>query len=271
MADGPYREVAHSWNGRYPGMKPWFDGPQQSHEHSLRTLNTFYEFDDFMESVGSVLDLGCGAGLDMLWWSTRTTRDVDNPQPLNIRSTGVDLNSRCDVRHPLITYRPTDFESDMGQLADQKFDLLWCHDAFQHVHKPYDTLIKWRERTGNGGMLVLIVPQTTGMEHNRQRYEALDGCHYHWTLPNLIYMLAVTGWDCAGGFFLKKPDDPWIHAVVYKSTHLPMPMGTRWYALAEKALLPKSASDGVHRRGYLSQQDLILPWLDKSLITYLNY
>lgn len=251
-------------------MNPWFERPEQSHQHSLRTLNLLYEFDDFMESVSTVLDLGCGAGLDMQWWATRTTRDIDNPRPLNIRCTGVDRTEFCVTRHANITYRSRDFELEMD-LPTKRFDLLWCHDSFQYARDPYNTLVRWRERTAKDGMLVLIVPQTTSIYRNRQQYEALDGCHYHWTLPNLIYLLAVSGWDCAGGFFRKLPDDPWIHAVVYRHKKDPLGMGTRWYDLAERAMLPQSVAQGVDRRGYLSQQDLILPWLDKSLTSYLNY
>jgi hypothetical protein len=37
-----------------------FKNAQDSHEHSLKTLNDLYEHDDFMESIGRVVDLGCG-------------------------------------------------------------------------------------------------------------------------------------------------------------------------------------------------------------------
>lgn len=251
-------------------MKCWFDNAEQSHQHSLQTLNTLYEFDDFMKSVDTVLDLGCGSGLDMLWWSTRTTRDIDNPQPLNIRCTGVDLAEHCPTRHPLITYRCRDFETDMD-LPKKRFDILWCHDAFHYVADPYETLVRWRDRTDEKGMLVLVLPQTTNLVHNKQQFELLDGCNYHWTLPSLIRMLAITGWDCAGGFFRKPSDDPWLHAIVYKGQHDPFPKKTRWYDLADAGVLPESAIRSIDRRGYLSQQDLLLPWIDRSLASFLNY
>ena len=60
-----------------------FAHPGDSHQHSLETLNQLYEYDDFMLSLRTMVDLGCGSGDDLAWWATRTTRD-DNPQPLNI-------------------------------------------------------------------------------------------------------------------------------------------------------------------------------------------
>jgi hypothetical protein len=80
-------------------------------------------------------------------------------------------------------------------------------------------------------------------------------------------MLSVAGWDCAGGFFKKHINDPWLHAVVYKSQHQPMnPKTTSWYELADRKLLPESAEQCVKRFGELRQQELIVPWLDKSLM-----
>lgn len=206
----------------------------------------------------------------MLWWSTRCTRDIKEPKPLNIRCTGVDLTEHCLTRHPNITYRSRDFEGEMD-LPTKHFDVLWCHDSFQYVRDPFATLVRWRERTNPNGMLALILPQTTNLVRNRQQFEALDRCHYHWTLPSLLYMLAVSGWDCARGAFLKRPDDPWIHAVVYRSESQPKGLGSRWYDLADAGLLPTSAAEGIRKRGYLSQQDLVLPWLEKSLISYDRY
>ena len=74
-------------------MIPQFISHEQSHQHSLRTLETLYEYDDFMESVKDMVDLGSGSGLDLEWWATRTTRE-EVPQPLNIRCLGIDLEAR---------------------------------------------------------------------------------------------------------------------------------------------------------------------------------
>jgi hypothetical protein len=79
-------------------------------------------------------------------------------------------------------------------------------------------------------------------------------------------MLSTAGWDCRAGFFKKNSHDPWLHAVVYKSSHEPMnPRTTTWYELADRKLLPESADACINRHGELRQQELMVPWLDKSL------
>jgi len=43
------------------------------------------------------------------------------------------------------------------------------------------------------------------------------------------------------------------------------PRQTSWYDLIEKKLLPESAETSIMKHGYLRQQDLLIPWLDKNL------
>lgn len=243
-----------------------FKNPQESHEHSLKTLLDLYEHDDFMESVGRVADLGCGSdALDLQWWATRTTRDED-PIPLNIHCTGMDLVEGIvrEARLPNIVYQRGDLET--MQPNQRAYDILWCHDTFQYMIKPLQCLANWREICAKDGMLVLILPQTTNIEFNRQAFDQPSGCYYNHTMVSLIHMLAVTGWDCGAGFFKKIPNDPWLHAIVYNSNRPSSdPRSTTWYNLAEKGLLPESAVASINKYGYLRQHDLVLPWIDKSL------
>ena len=253
--------------------KTYFETPQQSHAHSLWTLNHLYEYDDFMGSITTLADMGCGTGLDMEWWATRTTRDLENPLPLNIRCTGIDMLPDLPVarQHKNISYVNQDFEQPI-QVRKIKYDVIWCHDAFQYVIDPFQTLRQWREIMTPGGMLVIIVPQFTNMEFRTQAFDQPSLCYWNWTLVSLIHVLAVGGWDCRGGFFYKSPDQPWIHAVVYRGDREPMdPRCTSWYDLADAGLLPDSAAHGVNRRGYLAQRDLVLPWLDKSMHSYAKH
>ena len=244
-----------------------FRNDDESHTHSLQTLNTLFEYDDFMESVGTLVDLGCGPGLDLEWWATRTTRD-DVPLPLNIRCTGVDIVATPTVvkKHSNIVYQKIDFENTENLPKKSKFDVLWCHDAFQYCVDPLATLAKWNAIAEAGGMLSMAVPQTTNMDIRQLSFVQPTGCYYHHTVVSLMHMLAVNGWDCNSGFFLKQPNDEFIHVIAYKSDHAPMnPKTTTWYELAEKNLLPESAIASIHRYGHVRQQDLVLAWIDKSL------
>jgi SAM-dependent methyltransferase len=244
-----------------------FANSSSSHQHSLEILNALQEYDDFMESITTMVDLGCGDGLDLEWWATRTTRE-ERPKPLNIKCTGVDLTDELSMakKYSNITYQKTDFEGTIYTPEKNKYDVLWCHDSFQYAINPIQTLGNWREIASDGAMLIISVPQTTNIRHHKLSFSQESGVYYHYTLVNLIHMLAVSGWDCKSGFFLKRPQTPWIHAVVYKSEHKPMdPRTTDWHKLSELNLLPESAERSIYARGELCQQDLVLPWLDQSL------
>ena len=249
-----------------------FGTPQESHQHSLETLNTLQEYDEFMESIKTLADLGCGSGLDLKWWATRTTRE-DNPQPLNIKCTGIDINESLPIarNYNNIVYQKTNFE-DLDNLSQKnQFDVLWSHDSFQYAINPVQTLSNWWNMATNGAMLILIVPQTTNIHQHKLAFTQESGSYYHHTVVSLIHQLAVSGWDCHSGFFLKRPQDPWLHAVVYKSVLGPQdPRTTSWHKLSELGLLPESAERSIYARDDLHQQDLVLPWLDGSLTDFLQ-
>ena len=248
-----------------------FSRPGESHQHSLQTLNAMNQYNDFMESIATVADLGCGTGEDLEWWASRTTND-DNPEPLNIRCTGVDCVNQLRVKkkYSNIVYQNVNFEEEIFP-PKEKFDILWCHDAFQYCVNPLATLGKWWHIASKGGMLAIVVPQTTNYYQKKEFFTQSSGCYYHYTIPNLIHMLAVNGWDCREGFFLKQPNEQWLHAIVYQSSYQPMdPKTTTLFELAEKKLLPDSAVASINAHGYIRQQDLVLPWLDKSLHSLAN-
>ena len=245
-----------------------FAHPGDSHQHSLETLNQLYEYDDFMFSIRNVIDLGCGTGDDLTWWATRTTRD-DSPQPLNIKCHGIDLSEKLLVatEHENISYQQYNFENTITA-PDGGFDVLWCHDAFQYAINPIQTLSNWWHITSPGGMLSLTVPVTQQIHRRQLSYALPSGHYYHHTMVSLMYMLATAGWDCGAGFFKQLPSEPWIHAVVYKSAQPPQnPRDITWHTLVELNLLPESAVKSIYTHSALRQQDLVVPWIDHSLLS----
>ena len=248
-------------------MSTYFGSAADSHQHSLEILNSIRVYDEFLESIKTFVDLGCGTGEDLRWWATLETNE-ESPKPLNIQCTGVDILDSLPMAHDYhnVIYQKTNFEDIIHTPAAGKFDVLWCHDAFQYVINPIQTLSNWWEITSDGGMLVLSVPQSTNVQHKQLAFTQESGSYYHHTLVSLIHQLSVAGWDCHAGFFQKRPQDLWINVVVYKSQHKPMdPRNVNWHDLSALKLLPESAENSVFKRGYLDQRDLVLPWIDQSI------
>ena len=241
-----------------------FSDAVASHDHSLQTLHLLYEYDDFMASVGTMCDMGCGAGLDVQWWATLTTRE-DDPQPLNIQCLGVDRYHTWHVegQHHNLRFYGTDFEN-FAVPPRKAFDVIWCHDSFQYALNPLATLRSWWNMMNVDGMLIIIVPQTTNVDNNVLAFDQPSGVYFNWTMVGLIHALSVSGFDCAGGYFLQESDSPWLHAAVYRSAREPFDAArVSWYELAAAGVLPASAVDSINRYGYLRQRDLVLPWLDR--------
>jgi len=241
-----------------------FVSPHQSHLHSLKTLNQIYQYDTFLDSIKNIADFGCGSGLDTNWWATLSTRD-DPPQPRNYNVASVDIVDKVDPKVKelknvkLIT---NDFEKE--GVVGNSIDLLWCHDAFQYVVNPLQTLCNWNKMMVKDGMLIIIMPQYAGYVNNKVHFRIYNGTLYPHNIVNLMYMLAVCGFDCNDAFFKVEVHDyvPWIHAAVYKAGD-PIDPKTSLYQLADMQLLNPSATKSLDANGYIRQEDLITSWFDK--------
>jgi trans-aconitate methyltransferase len=220
-------------------------------------------FDSFMDSLTVIADMGCGAGMDINWWATLESRD-DPPRPYNYTCYAVDKDlSLLDKALPKNIIPITgDFEK---KLLPRKVDVMLSHDSFQYALNPLNTLKVWNEQMNVNGMLVLVIPQTSNYQFNRFVNRVHSGCYFNYNVCNLLYMLAVNGFDCKDSYMYKAPNDPWIHLAVYKTDTKPMdPATTTWYDLMEKGLLHDSLVGSISKYGYLRQEDIILPWLDKN-------
>lgn len=245
-----------------------FQTPDESHEHSLRTLTALSAYDDFMDGLTTICDMGCGHGKDILWWAnTKYEDDNGNMQPRNYSCYGFDLDI-ARVPQPLPKNLKL-FRRDIEQPLGAKFDLIWSHDSFRYAVNPFETLKNWQQSLNDNGMLVLIVPQTVNIVYNKPVVRTFSGCYYSYNITNLMYMLAVSGFDCKDGQFTKYPNDPWIHCVVYKNDIGPLDLKTTtWYNLVDKKLLPDSADQCIAKYGYLKQEVLQTHWLDGQFIDW---
>jgi len=240
--------------------------PQLDNRHSLNTLRLLEPYETFLESIRFVADMGCGTGDDTRWWATLCNKN-DPPEPYNFIVYAVDTDgTKLDRVPELKNIFKFQEKFDKEALFPVPVDFIWAHDCLQYSTNPLHTLKKWNDYMNRDGMLVVTVPQHTSIEYGRQYSRGYNQCYFHWTPLMLIYMLAVNGFDCRDAYLLKKFQDPWIQMAVYKSGIAPMdPQTTTWHELAERNLLHPSIVDSLNANGFIKQEEIIMPWLDKEL------
>jgi SAM-dependent methyltransferase len=241
-----------------------FKNAEESHQHSRDVLDMLYQYDTFMESIKVVADMGCGAGLDVKWFANLMTRD-DPPLPYNYFVYAVDRNVGqidSDIKNLLnVRIIPDDFEQP--KIMPAAIDLMWSHDSFQYVTNPLATLKNWNEQMNTNGMLVLNVPLHTTYGYDRLNTRSFSGCYYTYNICNLMYMLAVNGFDCRDCYIYMAPNYGWIHMAVYKSMEPMNPASTTWFDLADLNLINDSVKNSLNKYGHVRQEELIFTWLDK--------
>jgi len=240
-----------------------FNHALTNHKHSLETLNILFGYDSFLDSLEVIADMGCGNGLDTKWWATLETRD-DPPEPRNYLVYAVDKKMQLDYETKQLSNVITIEKDFENKILPRYVDLIWCHDSFQYVQNPLQTLSNWNAQMNVDGMLIIILKQNMTYEYNRLVTRGNNYSYFNHNVVNLIYMLAVNGFDCNDAYVLKQDNTPWLHLAVYKSDIPPMdPQETAWHDLAEKNLLHPSIVNSYTRYGYVRQEDIVYPWLDK--------
>lgn len=239
---------------------------QSTKRHSLSILELIQQYDTFLEGIRHIADMGCGTGEDINWWAT-LLKDNEASEPYNFNCFAVDKDASKLAQVPARkNIHKINSYYDKPDIFPIPIELMLAHDSLQFSANPLNTLKVWNEAMKVNGMLIISVPQHTGIEYDQQYSRGYNGCFIHYTPIMLLYMLAVNGFDCADAYLLKKFNEPWINIVVYKSDIAPMdPNTTSWFDLIGKGLLHPSIVNSLNANGYLKQEEIIMPWLDKEL------
>ena len=212
-----------------------FSTLKESHKHSLETLNILDGFIDFKCSINDLLDIGCGKCYDLSWWANIGDGDLENSQPLNIKCVGLDIikPSNDESLHENIYFVEHDFNStDRLPFSNRKFDVVWCHDVLQYAHNPLKLLGAINHQMATNSMLYICVPSTVNVLHGKFHNYTFSKYYSTFTMTQLIYLLALNGFDCKNGYFKKNAYEDIIQIVTYKNTE-PYDYVSSWYNLLE--------------------------------------
>lgn len=239
--------------------------------HSMQILELLSQYEDFLDRLKHVAIMGCGNSADVTWWATLENSESP-PKPYDFSCLAVDIDgTKLSQIPPRKNIHKIQSSFDAENLFPVPVDFIWAHDCLQYSTNPLHTLRMWNSYMKTDAMLMVTVPQHTGIEYHRQYSRAYNGCIYHYQPLMLIYMLAVNGFDCRDAYLLKKYQDPWIQMAVYKtSTPVMDPTKTTWYDLADTGLLHPSIVNSLNANGHIKQEEICMPWLDKELY-FLDY
>ena len=236
---------------------------------SLRdSANKFFTVisQDLFVNMLHVCDFGCGDGFNTQWWCDQAPYDDADPYANHTKVSGIDLiDSKTDK-----------FDRTQGDILsmpykDDEFNLGWCHYTLQQLKDPVLGLIEMKRVMTDYSLLFVTVPQPLDTEYNRLKTKFSQFDRVFYTLPILITHLAMAGWDCRGGYFLKEENNRDIFAVVkpmreWKAPNDPYELNM--YDLMDRKVLPESTDDMIKSKGYFDETVLLLKWMNGMLTDY---
>ena len=221
---------------------------------------------DLFTNMLHVCDFGCGDGYNTQWWCDQAPYNKDDQYANHTKVSGIDLiHSKTDK------FNRTQGDILSMPYKDDEFNLGWCHYTLQQLKDPVLGLIEMKRVLTDYSLLFLSVSQSLDTEYGRikTKFKQFDRVFY--TLPILITHLAMAGWDCRGGYFLKLENNRDICAVVkpmrdWKAPNDPYELNI--YDLLDRKVLPESTDDMINAKGYFDETALILKWMTGSLTDY---
>ena len=235
-----------------------------SHAYALDTLNMLNQYQDFLDNIKTLADMGCGTGTASQWWANLTKHD-GSLRNIKVNAIDIKIDNRYVIRHPNINYINTDFS--LTTLPKESQDFVWAHNSFQYSLNPFHTLNHWYDIMNVDAMLLITIPYCFSINTHREIQNVnmlhISNSYYNLSLGSLIMLLVANGFDCRHGHFKFDRENGWIQAAVYKLPTRPNP-GISWYEMTEQKLLPMSIDSSIMKDGNFNETDIVCEWIDRS-------
>ena len=119
------------------------------------------------------------------------------------------------------------------------------------------------------GMLCVTVPRISNMFYGEPDYRVYPDCHTDINIVNLIHGLALAGYDCKDAYFMQEKNSNLVNAIVYKTSDDTYGIDdVTPYDLMEMDRLPRSMVQQLNKFGFISNKNLLLSWIDGTLVDY---
>lgn len=235
--------------------------PQESHQHSLVTLNYLALLEDYLMGLKNIAVMGAGIGLDAVWWASLQNSDS---KKYNFNVTAVEIAPPYNIQ--TVSGMKWVFE-DFEKVNLPQQDLIWCHNTLHHALNPVGTLFHWHNLLRKDGILIIQIPYSLSIsehiQHNTVNVNMTSGMYHVYTMSNLIVQLASAGFDCRNAHFQFDKTNAWLRAAVYKTDDQPQ-LYTSLYELHHTGRLPYCLDAKLNGIDNFDEKDLVLEWIDRS-------
>lgn len=235
--------------------------PQESHQHSLVTLNYLSMLDDYLSNIKDICVMGAGLGYDAVWWASLKS---PHGRSYNFNVSAVEMSPPYGLQ--TVQGMQWYFE-DFSLVKLPPQDLIWCHNALHYSLNPIGTLFHWHNLLRNDGLLIVEIPYTLSisehLQHNMVNVNMSSGVYHVYTMSSLIIQLASAGFDCRNAHFQFDRENKWLRAAVYKTEDQPK-LYNSLYELRETNRLPYCLDAKLNSIDNFNESDLVLEWIDRT-------
>ena len=231
---------------------------------NLKTLTVLNSYQDFIDNIKVVADMGCGDGTDSLWWATLADYN-NNHRDIKVSAIDNRIDRTIIKRHANIKYTQCDFSNTGLELNSH--DFVWAYNSLQYSLSPIHTLLHWWDIMKPESMLLITLPYNFYVNTHRDILKVdtsyQHNCYYNWTMGNLIMNLVATGFDCRSSHFKIDKNNRYIQAAVYKSADK-TDINMNWYDMCDKKLLPLCLEEAIMKNGNFNETDIVCEWIDRT-------